>query len=194
MTGEKIFETKSSVMLRVENGDVLKCLKLRHWTEYHKLLLGKNRALEEVVSNYKMKSLGLNVPEVKYFGIFSNVFSKREFTSFYAMESINSDYQPGNIVFQGLIGRAKENFIKKISIDISKLRDSNYVYSDLSLRNVLVNDLGDYYWIDTQIKGYSRKEKFKNKFNHSLRRFISDEDLIISDQDKKDLLIKLLAV
>jgi tRNA A-37 threonylcarbamoyl transferase component Bud32 len=141
-----------------------------------------------------MRMLGLKVPDIKCFGIFSNIFNKREFTSFYAMESINSDYQPGNIVFRGLINRAKENFIKKISIDISKLRGSNYVYSDLSLRNVLVNELGDYYWIDTQIKSYSRTKKFKNKFNYSLRRFISDEDLIISDQDKKDLLIKLLAV
>jgi tRNA A-37 threonylcarbamoyl transferase component Bud32 len=191
--GEKIFETKSSIILKLNDGDIIKCLKLRHWTEYYKIFLGKNRAYEEVFSNYEMKRIGLNVPDVKYYGVFSNIFSKRLFTSFYAMQPIPFDYQPGNVVFRNLEYHAKEHFIREISFDIAKLRKCNYVYSDLSLRNLLVNRDGDYYWIDTQVKSYKLKIKFKKKFNHSLERFINDEKLTICAEEKSTMLDNLLA-
>lgn len=185
--GHKIFETKSSIVLKLSNDKVLKCLKIRHWTEYHKVLLGKNRAKEEVFSNYKMREIGLKVPKIKYYGIFSNIFNRREFSSFYCMETISSDYSPGDSVFNTLSNAAKKAFTTSLSSDLSALKNGKYVYSDLSLRNFMLNSKGDYYWIDTQIKKYSQKNKFKRKFNYSLHRFINDPLLILCTEESSVL-------
>jgi tRNA A-37 threonylcarbamoyl transferase component Bud32 len=182
--GHTIFETKSSIVLELEDGNILKCLKIRHWTEYHRLLLGKNRAKDEVLSNYKMHKIGLAVPEIVNYGVFSNVLSKRDFSSFYCMKAIPSTFTPGNEIFNALSQHAREVFIQGIILDIQKLKDNNLVYSDLSLRNILLNDSGKHYWIDTQVKKYYRHNSFKNKFNHSLTRFINDYTVEFSSKEK----------
>lgn len=191
LTGQKIFETDSSIIISLDNGYILKCLKIRHWTEYHKVILGKNRAIEEVTSSFLMKKIGLNVPIVKYHGIFSNILRRREFTSFYAMEKIPGNYHPGNLVFSQLAPEARENLIKKLSSDLDTLKQHTLIYSDLSLRNILVNSDGDYYWIDTQVKSYKNHSKLKFKFNASLNRFIDDPSFSISIKEKAHLKEKL---
>jgi tRNA A-37 threonylcarbamoyl transferase component Bud32 len=193
LNGKPTFETGSSIIISLDNGDILKCLKIRHWTEYHKLILGKNRAIEEVASNFLMKNIGLNVPTIKYHGIFSNLFSKRKFTSFYTMEKIPSDYQPGNLVFSRLRKDAKNHLINKLSLDINTLKEHTLIYSDLSLKNILANSSGEYYWIDTQVKTYRNKSKFKSKFNKTLYRFIDEPFLSITTAEK-DQLKKLLSI
>ena len=191
--GNAIFETKSSLVLELENGNILKCLKIRHWTEYHKLFFGKNRAKDEVSSNYKMQEIGLAVPEIVYYGIFSDVLSKRKFSSFYCMQAIPSSFSPGNESYSTLKQQAKDIFFQKLILDIRKLKDNDLVYSDLSLRNILINNGGEYYWIDTQVKKYFRHSSFKNKFNHTLTRFIHDYAIEFNSKEK-DMLFSLLIV
>lgn len=185
LTGQQVFETGSSIIINLDNGYILKCLKIRHWTEYHKVLLGKNRAIDEVESSFLMRKIGLNVPIIKYHGIFSNLFSKREFTSYYAMEKIPEAYQPGNLVFSQLGKGALTNLFYKLTADLGTLKQHSLVYSDLSLRNILVNPDGDYYWIDTQVKVYKNHSKFKSKFNTSLYRFINEPSLSITTDEKE---------
>jgi tRNA A-37 threonylcarbamoyl transferase component Bud32 len=185
--GHTIFETKSSIILELEDGNILKCLKIRNWTEYHKLLLGKSRAKDEVSSNYKMHKIGLAVPEIVYDGIFSNVLSKRDFSSFYCMKAIPSTFTPGNEIFKSLSKNARGVFIQGMILDIKKLKDNNLVYSDLSLKNFLLNDSGKHYWIDTQVKKYFRPNLFEYKFNHSLNRLINDYAIEFSAKEKNIL-------
>jgi tRNA A-37 threonylcarbamoyl transferase component Bud32 len=185
--GHTIFETKSSIVLELEDGNILKCLKIRHWTEYHKLLLGKSRAKEEVASNYEMHNIGLAVPEIVYCGIFSNLFSKRAFSSFYCMKCIPSSFSLGNTIYSSLNENAKNLFIKNIFLDIEKLKDHHLVYSDLNLKNLFLNNNGEHYWIDTQVKNYSQDDKFRDKFNHSLNRFINNPKIEFSRNDKEIL-------
>jgi hypothetical protein len=182
--GHTIFETKSSIVLELKDGSILKCLKIRHWTEYHKFLLGKNRAEDEVLSNYKMHKIGLTVPEIVYYGVFSNVLRKRKFSSFYCMRAIPSTFTPGNEIFNTLGQHARDIFIRGMILDINKLKVNNLVYSDLSLRNVLLDNSGKHYWIDTQVKKYLRDNSFKNKFNHSLIRFIDDFEIELNSKEK----------
>lgn len=187
LTGKQIFETGSSIIISLDNGYILKCLKIRHWTEYHKVIFGKNRAIDEVASNFLMRKIGLNVPIIKYHGVFSNLFSKRQFTSFYSMERISENYQPGHLVFSKLDNNAKDNLINNLSKDLNILKQHTLVYSDLSLRNLLVNSGGDYYWIDTQVKIYKSHRKFKAKFNTSLFRFIDESYFSIKSDEKAHL-------
>lgn len=187
-----IFETPSSIVLKLESGNILKCLKIRHWTEYHKLLFGKYRALEEVTSNIRMKTIGLNVPVIKYSGLFSNFFSKRKYSSFYCMEEVPLNFQAGYLIFDLLSKEAKTNFIDKVISDVKNLKDHSYVYSDLSLRNFMLNNDGDYFWIDTQIKAYSNTGQFKSRFNIALERFVNDTMLTISKDEKEQILTTLL--
>lgn len=187
LVGKQVFETGSSVIISLDNGSILKCLKVRHWTEYHKVLFGKNRSIEEVASSFLMSKIGLNVPTIKYHGIFSNIFSKRKFTSFYSMEKIPENYQPGNLIFSELTQQSRDKLINKLSIDLNTLKQHTLIYSDLSLRNILVNPDGDYYWIDTQVKHYKNYSVFKSKFNASLYRFIDEPFLSISVKEKGQL-------
>ena len=46
--GYTIFETGSSVISKLNDCSILKCLKIRNWPEYNKLFLEKHRAKEEV--------------------------------------------------------------------------------------------------------------------------------------------------
>lgn len=193
LTGKQFFESGSSIIINLDDGSILKCLKVRHWTEYHKVILGKNRAIDEVASSFLMKKIGLKVPVINYHGIFSNLFQKRAFTSFYSMVKIPENYQPGNLIFSQLTEEARENLISRLSLDLNTLMQHSLVYSDLSLRNVLVNEDGDYYWIDTQVKFYKNSNKFKSKFNTSLYRFIDESSLSINLNQKSQLKEKLSA-
>lgn len=190
--GQRIFETGSSVVSKLDDGSILKCLKIRNWSEYHKLFLGKHRAKEEVLSNFEMQRLGLTVPTILYYGIFSNIFSKRDFSSFYAMEEVPASFIPGNIIFEALGPEARQYFLARTIQDLHKLKEHNLVYSDLSLRNFHINEAGESVWIDTQIKKYSSAPRLKKKFNHSLMRFCNESslDLTIEEEKKfKELLV-----
>jgi hypothetical protein len=182
--GHTIFETNSSLVLKLDDGSILKCLKIRHWTEYHKLLLGNNRAKEEVASNQIMKDIGLNVPRIIHYGVFSNILNKRAFSSFYSMVAVPSSFLSGDVIYKSLNVNAKRLFIKNISLDLKKLQKSRLVYSDLSMRNLLLNDEGEHYWIDTQVKKISSKNSFKIKFNYSIDRFINDPLVVFSNEEK----------
>lgn len=190
--GQCIFETGSSVVSKLDDGSILKCLKIRNWSEYHKLFLGRHRAKEEVLSNFEMQRLGLTVPNILYYGIFSNIFSKRDFSSFYAMEEVPASFIPGNIIFEALSSEARQYFIARTIQDLNKLKDHQLVYSDLSLRNFHINESGEGVWIDTQIKKYPSESRFRKKFNHSLKRFCNEPslDLTIEEEKKfKELLV-----
>jgi hypothetical protein len=190
--GHTIFETGSSVVSKLDNGSILKCLKIRNWSEYHKLFLGKHRAKEEVMSNFEMQRIGLTVPSILYYGIFSNIFSKREFSSFYAMEEVPASFIPGNLIFEALSAEARQYFLARTIQDLHKLKDHQLVYSDLSLRNFHINESGESIWIDTQIKKYTSVPRFKKKFHHSLKRFFDEPslDLTIEEEKKfKELLV-----
>ena len=189
--GHSIFETGSSVVSKLDDGSILKCLKIRNWSEYHKLFLGKHRAKEEVLSNFEMQDLGLAVPNILYYGIFSNIFSKRDFSSFYAMEEVPASFIPGNIIFEALSPEARQRFLARTIQDLHKLKVHQLVYSDLSLRNFHINESGESVWIDTQIKKYPSTSRFKKKFNHALKRFCDEPylDLTIEEEKKfKELL------
>jgi tRNA A-37 threonylcarbamoyl transferase component Bud32 len=192
LSGKQIFETGSSVIIKLKSGDILKCLKVRHWTEYHKLLLGKSRAAEEVSSSQLMKDIGLKVPAVKYRGILSNILRKRGFISFYTMEEIPSTFQPGNTVFNSLSDIAKTKLIDKLVNDLTRLKNSQFVYSDLSISNFLVNDTGDYYWIDTQVKKYKDINKFMPLYNKAFLRFQDEKSLTLNDKEKDILKARIL--
>tara|TARA_B110000438_G_C15737286_1_gene616871 strand:+ start:183 stop:899 length:717 start_codon:yes stop_codon:yes gene_type:complete len=184
MKGRTILETGSSFVLELEDSSILKCLKIRHWTEYHKLLLGKNRAKEEVTSNQIMRDIGLNVPRIIHYGIFSNILNKRELSSFYSMEAVPSSFVSGDVIYDTLSISAKQFFIEHISLDLKKLQKNRLVYSDLSLRNLLLNAKGEHYWIDTQVKKISSPNRFKLKFNYSLDRFINNPLVEFSPEEK----------
>ena len=79
------------------------------------------------------------------------------------------------------------SFIASLLSDMSALKTNKYVYSDLNLRNFMLNSKGDYYWIDTQIKKYSQQDKFKKKFNYSLLRFIDDPLLTLNTKENSVL-------
>jgi hypothetical protein len=190
--GHSIFETGSSVVSKLDDGSILKCLKIRNWSEYHKLFLGKHRAKEEVLSNFEMRRIGLIVPNIFYYGIFSNIFSKRIFSSFYAMEEIPASFHPGNLIFKTLSAEARHYFLARTIQDLHKLKDHHLVYSDLSLRNFHINESGESVWIDTQIKKYSSENRFKKKFNHSLKRFCDEPSIELTTLEEKkirDLLV-----
>lgn len=190
--GHTIFETGSSVVSKLDNGSILKSLKIRHWSEYHKLFLGKHRAKEEVLSNLKMQSIGLAVPKVLYYGIFTNIFRKRDFSSFYAMEEVPAPFIPGNLIFKSLNTDARQYFLTRTIQDLHKLKDNKLVYSDLSLRNFHINESGESVWIDTQIKKYSSASRFRKKFNHSLKRFCNEPSIALTTVEEKkfkDLLV-----
>jgi hypothetical protein len=189
--GHTIFETNSSLVLKLENGSILKCLKIRHWTEYHKLLLGNNRAKEEVTSNRIMKDIGLNVPKIIYYGIFSNILNKRSFSSFYSMEAIPSSFLSGDVIYKSLNVSARKLFIENITLDLKNLQKNRLVYSDLSMRNLLLNDKGEYYWIDTKVKKIPSIKSFRIKFNYSIDRFIN-EPLVEFNKEEKSILKTIL--
>lgn len=185
--GHTIFETGSSVVSKLDDGSILKCLKILNWSEYHKLLLGKHRAKEEVMSNIKMQRLGLAVPSILYYGIFSNIFSKRDFSSFYAMEEVPASFDPGNVIFKVLSAEARQYFLAQVIQDLHKLKDHQLVYSDLSLCNFHINESGESVWIDTQIKKHSSVSRFRKKFNHSLKRFCDEPSLNLTIEEEKKL-------
>mgnify|MGYP006945859361 FL=1 len=185
--GHTIFETGSSVVSKLDDGSILKCLKVRNWSEYHKLFLGKHRAKEEVMSNFEMQRLGLAVPNILYYGIFSNIFSKRYFSSFYAMEEVPASFIPGNIIFEALSPEARQCFLARTIQDLHQLKSHQLVYSDLSLRNFHINESGESIWIDTQIKKYSSASRFRKKFNHSLSRFCDEFSLDLTIEEEKKL-------
>lgn len=185
--GHTIFETGSSIVSKLDDGSILKCLKIRHWSEYHKLFLGKHRAKEEVLSNLKMQSIGLTVPKIFYYGIFSNIFRKRAFSSFYAMEEVPTSFIPGNLIFGSLSTKARQRFLNRTIQDLYKLKDNQLVYSDLSLRNFHINESGESVWIDTQVKKHSSEPRFTKKFNHSLKRFCNEPSLALTTEEEKKL-------
>lgn len=185
--GHTIFETGSSVVSKLDDGSILKSLKIRHWSEYHKLFLGKHRAKEEVLSNSEMQKIGLIVPKILYYGIFTNIFSKRLFSSFYAMEEVPTSFKPGNEIFESLNKKARYYFLMNITQDLKKLKENQLVYSDLSLRNFHINSDGESFWIDTQIKKYASKLEFINKFNYSLKRFCKESSLNLTIEEEKGL-------
>lgn len=190
--GHSIFETNSSLVSRLEDGTILKCLKIRHWTEYHKLLLGNNRAKEEVTSNKIMNDIGLKVPRIIHYGIFSNILNKRAFSSFYSMEAVPSSFFSGDVIYESLNVNAKKTFIENITLDLKNLQNNRLVYSDFSMRNLLINNKGEHYWIDTQVKKIFSINDFKIKFNYSINRFINEPLVEFSHEEKGKLKNTLL--
>ncbi|MBL4798644.1 MAG: hypothetical protein JKY50_14595 [Oleispira sp.] len=156
---------------------IIKFIRARSWHEYIKLLWNHSRITKEIKGSELLQQLGLTVPIIHEvgFGIIPN--KKHEYLGYYIMENLSlSGFQElSKLITDNAIDEImRGKIMSSVYRGLKEMRDHRIVFSDFHLDNVFSNELGDITWIDPGVTTYNKlnESKFRDKFNHSINRFI----------------------
>jgi tRNA A-37 threonylcarbamoyl transferase component Bud32 len=178
---------------------VVKFIKARSWHEYIKLLWNHSRITKEIKGSELLEGLGLTVPTIYEVGLGIMPSRRHEYIGYYIMENLTlSGFEElSKLIREGAIDPLmRERIMLTVFNGLKKMRDNRIVFSDFHLDNVFANSSGDITWIDPGVTTYNimNEKKFKNKFNHSINRYIfycNDRGNDLSDKES-DMFKQLL--
>jgi len=167
----------SLVGILKDSGLVIKFIRARSWHEYIKLLWNHSRITKEIRGSELLQELGLHVPKIHEVGFGIVPSKKHEYLGYYIMENLTpSGFQElSKLIKENAIDDAiREKIMTSVYLGLKMMRDKYIVFSDFHLDNVFSNEYGEIIWIDPGVTTYNKlnENKFKDKFNHSINRFI----------------------
>lgn len=183
----------STVFVTRKDQHVLKLIRPRRWHEYFKLLWGHSRYQKEIKGNRLLRNIGLNTPEIYETAIGLMPSSRYQYLGYYVMENLNKrDFVT---LFSYLETLSPDNSERQTLFDIvidglTRMKAESIVFTDFHLNNVMVNQKGEFIWIDTGVTHYPwyRKHLMRKKLQHSIQRLIQfhGEDFF-TEQEKRVL-------
>jgi tRNA A-37 threonylcarbamoyl transferase component Bud32 len=182
----------SLVGVLTDSGLVIKFIKARSWHEYIKLLWNHSRITKEIKGSQLLQELGLTVPVIYEVGLGVIPSRRHKYIGYYIMENLSpSGFQElSTLITEDTINtEIREKIMTLVYLGLKKIRDSNIVFSDFHLDNVFANASGEITWIDPGVTTYSKlnDKKFRNKFNHSINRYIfycNDRGNTLTEKEK----------
>lgn len=114
------------------------------------------RAHREAKANFRLKKAGIKAPSVVAVG-------KKRFQNFIVTKACAAKSVACFTVIKG--HQARRKFIKALATDIANLHENGFYHGDLHWNNILINDSGEFVYIDNE----NTKGKRKIRFSQRLR-------------------------
>ena len=158
-----------SRVIETPEGYIVKYIKQRTWHDNLRIFWGASKISAELRSCIFLQNLGLRVPAVLEYGMAFIPGHLWGVTGYYLMEK----HPAADIVkhhFHHCDQPARQKILAQLIRDLQRLRDARCVYRDLSFRNMMTDDEGELFWIDTNIRRYAKADqKFIAEWNKTLK-------------------------
>lgn len=168
-SAHEIKNDEISRVIETPEGYIVKYIKQRTWHDNLRIFFGASKISAELRSCIFLQNIGLRVPTVLEYGMAFIPGHLWGVTGYYLMKK----HPAVNIVkhhFRHCDQTARQRILTLLIRDLQRLRDARCVYRDLSFRNMMTNDNGELFWIDTNIRRYAKaNQKFIADWNKTLK-------------------------
>ena len=192
---ELVKNDRRSVVGFIQNKNTcLKLVKPISFHEYLRVFWRHSRIQKEVKGNYLLSKAGLRTAKIFDHGLGLPSLKNYKFLGFILMENLlKSGFDEAYLIFTdpNQTKERKDNLFKKIVCDVEKMKIRRFLFSDLHLKNILINSEDDIAYIDTGVSKFTlfKNSTFKKKFNQAmdkLARCHSNKNGL-SEQQKKEI-------
>ena len=181
-TDNKIYESKYSAVYK-EGMNIYKTVKVSsYFRDNFRLLTTRSKSYDEIKGNHFLKQLGINVHNIKYWGISPMSHDVNELL----ITEYLKDYLP--VEHHTIAFREKgvlEKILIQIANDINTMASNGVIYRDLHFQNVMSKLNGQICWIDTGLKYLKSKNKINKKLQikiNVIKRDMFDTGLLSANE------------
>lgn len=162
------------------SGHCLKIIRPISWHEYIKYFWRHSRLHKEINGNNLLRSLGLNTAKVLDHGVAVMSPFSREFLGYIIMENLNQsrNREAHQVLMDPATDSKSKDFIVRKIIDaVNRMKKSRVLFSDLHLKNIMIDPAQKISFIDTGVSKFSifSRKKYQKKFNASLDKLVNSE-------------------
>ena len=181
-TDNKIYESKYSAVYK-EGMEIYKTVKVsNYFRDNFRLLTTRSKSYDEIKGNQFLKRLGLNVHNIKFWGISP--------MSHDVNELLITEYLEGYLpVEHSTIALRNNGVLEKVLIHIANgintMANNGVIYRDLHFQNILSAINGEICWIDTGLKHLKSKRKINDKLKikiNVIKKDMLDTSLLSDDE------------
>ena len=181
----EIKDDEISRVIETSEGYIVKYIKQRTWHDNLRIFWGASKISTELRSCIFLQNLGLRVPKVLEYGMAFIPGHLWGVTGYYLMEK----HLAADIVkhhFRHCDQPARQKILAQLVHDLQRMQNACCVFRDLSFRNMMTDDNGELFWIDTNIRRYSKAgDKFIADWNKTLKVLLQELSMM-SDPAEHD--------